>query len=175
MNILLHRRIFSKDQNLLVRVFINISNVFLLIIIFFVLYVHFISFFSNSCKCIINTFCRNIKCYSTYVGAKGYQKKDERFEKLREIGQEYGATTGRPRQIDWLNLDEVSTACQMNGITKLIVNKMDVLDQVNSGWNLYQDGILNCCADEGTFMLKIINHISRYNKDINIEFQGQLH
>ena len=53
-----------------------------------------------------------IKCYSTYVGAKGYQKYDERFEQLREIGQEYGATTGRPRQIDWLNIQEVITACQ---------------------------------------------------------------
>ena len=116
-----------------------------------------------------------IKCYSTYVGAKGYQKDDERFEQLREIGQEYGATTGRPRQIDWLNIDEVNTACQMNGVTKLIVNKMDVLDQVNDSWNFYQDGILNCCADEGTFMLKVINYISRYNEDIQIEFQGQLH
>jgi adenylosuccinate synthase len=116
-----------------------------------------------------------IKCYSTYVGAKGYQKDDERFEQLREIGQEFGATTGRPRQIDWLNIDEVNTACQMNGITKLIVNKMDVLDQVTSGWNFYEDGILNCCSDEGTFMLKIINHISNFNSDINIEFQGQLH
>jgi adenylosuccinate synthase len=116
-----------------------------------------------------------IKCYSTYVGAKGYQKNDERFEQLREIGQEFGATTGRPRQIDWLNIDEVTTACQMNGVTKLIVNKMDVLDQITSGWNFYQGGILNCCSDEGTFMLKIINHISNFNSDINIEFQGQLH
>ena len=68
-----------------------------------------------------------IKCYSTYVGAKGYQKDDNRFEQLREIGQEYGATTGRPRQIDWLNLDEVNEACKMNGVDFLIVNKMDVL------------------------------------------------
>ena len=116
-----------------------------------------------------------IKCYSTYVGAKGYQKDDERFEQLREIGQEFGATTGRPRQIDWLNIDEVTTACQMNGVTKLIVNKMDVLDQIISGWNFYEGGILNCCSDEGTFMLKIINHISKFNPGIEVEFQGQLH
>ncbi len=116
-----------------------------------------------------------IKCYSTYVGAKGYQKDDARFEMLREIGQEYGATTGRPRQIDWLNLDEVNIACQMNGITKLIVNKMDVLDQVNGGWNWYENGQLCSVADEGSFMLRLIEYISRYNKDIQIEFQGQLH
>ena len=64
-----------------------------------------------------------IKCYSTYVGAKGYQKYDERFEQLREVGQEYGATTGRPRQIDWLDLDEVNVACKMNGVDFLYINK----------------------------------------------------
>ena len=116
-----------------------------------------------------------IKCYSTYVGAKGYQKHDERFEKLREIGQEYGATTGRPRQIDWLNLDEVNTACQMNGITKLIVNKMDVLAQIENGWDWYQDGKLHFVDDEGSFMLCLMNQITKYNPGIEIEFQGQLH
>jgi adenylosuccinate synthase len=116
-----------------------------------------------------------IKCYSTYVGAKGYQKDDPRFEQLREIGQEYGATTGRPRQIDWLNLDEVNTACQMNGITKLIVNKMDVLDQVENGWNWYENGRLVSVEDEGSFMIRLIEYVSRYNKDLHVEFQGQLH
>jgi adenylosuccinate synthase len=117
-----------------------------------------------------------IKCYSTYVGAKDYQQvHDDRFEKLREIGQEYGATTGRPRQIDWLNLDEVITACQMNGVTKLIVNKMDVLSQVENGWDWYQDGKLHFVDDEGSFMLCIMNQIMKYNPGIQIEFQGQLH
>jgi adenylosuccinate synthase len=113
-----------------------------------------------------------IKCYSTYVGAKGYQKIDERFEKLREIGQEYGATTGRPRQIDWLDLDEVNEACKMNGVDFLIVNKMDVLRQVDSAWNLYEDQIIVSCSDENTFM----NRIEKYlDPSIDIEFQGQLH
>ena len=117
-----------------------------------------------------------IKCYSTYVGAKDYQQvHDDRFEKLREIGQEYGATTGRPRQIDWLNLDEVITACQMNGVTKLIVNKMDVLAQIENGWDWYQDGKLHFVDDEGSFMLCIMNQIMKYNPGIEIEFQGQLH
>ena len=117
-----------------------------------------------------------IKCYSTYVGAKDYQQvHDDRFEKLREIGQEYGATTGRPRQIDWLNLDEVITACQMNGVTKLIVNKMDVLAQVENGWDWYEDGKLHFVDDEGSFMLCLMNKIMKYNPGIEIEFQGQLH
>jgi len=113
-----------------------------------------------------------IKCYSTYVGAKGYQKYDERFEKLREIGQEYGATTGRPRQIDWLNLDEVNEACKMNGVDFLIVNKMDVLRQVDSAWNLYEDQLIVSCSDEKSFMDRIANYL---DPSIDIEFQGQLH
>ena len=116
-----------------------------------------------------------IKCYSTYVGAKGYQKDDERFEMLREIGQEYGATTGRPRQIDWLNLDEVITACQMNGVTKLIINKMDVLRQVDCAWNFYKDNILISCSDEDIFVSIIKKEFGKVLPGTLIEFQGQLH
>ena len=116
-----------------------------------------------------------IKCYSTYVGAKGYQKDDERFEKLREIGQEYGATTGRPRQIDWLNINEVITACQMNGVTKLIINKMDVLRQVDCAWNYYKDNLLTSCANEDTFVNNIRKEIGNVLPGTLVQFQGQLH
>jgi len=116
-----------------------------------------------------------IKCYSTYVGAKGYQKDDDRFEQLREIGQEYGATTGRPRQIDWLNIQEVITACQMNGVTKLIINKMDVLRQVTSAWNYYENGMLISCSDEDTFISNILKEIKICLTNTEVEFQGQLH
>ncbi len=116
-----------------------------------------------------------IKCYSTYVGAKGYQKDDERFEQLRDIGQEYGATTGRPRQIDWLNIEEVVTACQMNGVSKLIINKMDILRQVTSSWNYYENNILISCANEDTFISNILKEVKIYLPNIKVEFQGQLH
>ena len=116
-----------------------------------------------------------IKCYSTYVGAKGYQKDDERFERLREIGQEYGATTGRPRQIDWLNIEEVIVACQMNGVTKLIINKMDVLRQVDSAWNYYENNMLISCANEDTFVSNIVKEVGNVLPGTLIQFQGQLH
>ena len=41
--------------------------------------------------------------YDTYVGQKQFEPDDEIFPMLREVGQEYGATTGRPRQCNWLN------------------------------------------------------------------------
>jgi len=116
-----------------------------------------------------------IKCYSTYVGAKDYQQiHDDRFEKC-EIGQEYGATTGRPRQIDWLNINEVITACQMNGVTKLIINKMDVLRQVDCAWNYYKDNMLTSCANEDTFINNICKEIGNVLPGTLVQFQGQLH
>lgn len=70
------------------------------------------------------------KGYNTYVGAKKYQKNEKIFDKIREIGNEYGSTTGRPRQIGWNNMNTIIMASNINGVTDLIINKMDVLDKV---------------------------------------------
>jgi len=71
-----------------------------------------------------------IKAYRTYVGAKDFEGKSDYFEKIREVGGEFGATTGRPRQINWLNLDDVIKASNINGVNELIINKLDVLEEV---------------------------------------------
>ena len=76
------------------------------------------------------------KIYETYVGAKDFEGIDEEFELIREIGEEYGSTTGRPRQINWLDFDLLKMASRINGINKLVINKMDVLEHVNK-WRAY--------------------------------------
>ena len=53
---------------------------------------------------------------------------DETGEKLRSIGGEFGATTGRPRRCGWLDLVAADYACYMNGVTDLALTKLDVLD-----------------------------------------------
>jgi len=68
------------------------------------------------------------KAYETYVGAKEFESDYEIFKKIREVGNEYGATTGRPRQVNWLNLNELEMAIKINGVNKLIINKIDVLE-----------------------------------------------
>lgn len=83
------------------------------------------------------------KIYETYVGAKNFEGPDEVFDEIRELGQEYGATTGRPRQINWLDFDMLKMAARINGVSKMVINKMDILEEVNSwclydGPNLYQ-------------------------------------
>ena len=67
------------------------------------------------------------KAYSTYVGSKQFEGDDEVFQKIREIGNEFGSTTGRPRQVNWVNMDTIIKAININGVTELIVNKLDVL------------------------------------------------
>jgi len=79
------------------------------------------------------------KAYRTYVGNKEFEKPSEIFDKIREVGNEYGATTGRKRQIDWINFDDIIKACNINGVTHLIVNKLDVLEEVNNFSFYYKD------------------------------------
>ena len=63
----------------------------------------------------------------------------------------------------------------MNGVTKLIINKLDVLAQVENAWDWYEDGKLHFVDDEESFTSSIACRIKNYIPDIDIEFQGQLH
>ena len=71
------------------------------------------------------------KAYRTYVGNKKFETPSEIFTKIREVGNEYGATTGRPRQIGWLNINDIIRSININGVTDLIINKLDILAEIN--------------------------------------------
>lgn len=71
-----------------------------------------------------------VKLYTTYVGKMKYQPNDQIFNKLASLGHEYGATTGRKRQCNWMNLNEVIRAIEVNGVNMLIVNKCDIIKQL---------------------------------------------
>ena len=71
-----------------------------------------------------------IKAYETYVGKRKFQPDNPVFNRIQEAGQEFGATTGRVRQCNWINIAEIQQAIQMNGVNRLIINKMDVLREV---------------------------------------------
>ncbi len=70
------------------------------------------------------------KAYSTSVGGGPYMTElfDEDGEKLRNIGHEYGVTTGRPRRCGWFDAVAADFACYMNGVTDIALTKLDVLD-----------------------------------------------
>ncbi len=70
------------------------------------------------------------KAYCTRVGSGPFptELEDETGEELRKIGNEFGATTGRPRRCGWIDLVALKYACMVNGVTKVIMTKVDVLD-----------------------------------------------
>ncbi|GEO10642.1 adenylosuccinate synthase [Segetibacter aerophilus] len=70
------------------------------------------------------------KAYCTRVGSGPFPTElfDETGEELRKIGSEFGATTGRPRRCGWIDLVALQYACMINGVTKIVMTKADVLD-----------------------------------------------
>jgi len=71
------------------------------------------------------------KAYATRVGHGPFPTEMPEAEAahLREAGEEYGATTGRPRRCGWLDLPALRYAARINGLTHLVVTKLDVLDR----------------------------------------------
>ena len=70
------------------------------------------------------------KAYCTRVGSGPFptELEDETGEKLRKIGNEFGATTGRPRRCGWMDLVALKYASMINGVTQIVMTKADVLD-----------------------------------------------
>src|SRR6266496_3313494 len=70
------------------------------------------------------------KAYCTRVGSGPFptELNNETGEQLRQTGNEFGATTGRPRRCGWIDLVALRFACMINGVTKLVMTKADVLD-----------------------------------------------
>lgn len=71
------------------------------------------------------------KSYCTRVGSGPFptELNDATGEELRQIGSEFGATTGRPRRCGWIDLVALKFACMINGVTKVVMTKADVLDK----------------------------------------------
>jgi len=74
------------------------------------------------------------KAYATRVGGGPFPTEldDATGEALRKRGNEYGATTGRPRRCGWIDLVALKRAVQINGINGLAITKLDVLDGLPS-------------------------------------------
>lgn len=70
-----------------------------------------------------------VKAYCTRVGSGPFptEQENETGEKLRKIGHEFGATTGRPRRCGWLDLPALRYSIMLNGVTQIIMTKADVL------------------------------------------------
>jgi adenylosuccinate synthase len=74
-----------------------------------------------------------VKAYSTRVGAGPFPTEldDDLGERMRSSGGEFGTTTGRPRRTGWLDLVALRYAVRVNGLTGLVVTKLDVLTGID--------------------------------------------
>jgi adenylosuccinate synthase len=84
----------------------------------------------------IDTVVGIVKAYATRVGNGPFptELQDEMGSRLREVGTEFGSTTGRPRRCGWLDIPALRLTCRLSGIRTLALTKLDVLsglDQVN--------------------------------------------
>jgi adenylosuccinate synthase len=78
----------------------------------------------------IDTVVGIVKAYTTRVGNGPFPTEllDKSGERLREVGREFGSTTGRPRRCGWLDLPALRLTIRLSGIHALALTKLDVLD-----------------------------------------------
>lgn len=93
----------------------------------------------------INRVIGIFKAYCTRVGSGPFPTEllDETGDALRKAGNEFGATTGRPRRCGWLDLVALRYAIQINGVTDLVMTKPDILssmDSIRMGTEYQMDG-----------------------------------
>jgi adenylosuccinate synthase len=80
----------------------------------------------------INDVVGVMKAYTTRVGEGPFPTElhDDMGEELRKAGNEFGATTGRPRRCGWFDAVSSRYSCMVNGVDKLSITKLDVLDGI---------------------------------------------
>lgn len=120
-----------------------------------------------------HTAIRNVygvcKAYDTYVGAKKFEpNNDNTLSKFREIGNEFGSTTGRPRQCNYLNITALQKAIKVNAVNYLIINKMDVLQKVNV-WKIIHNNTIVDLDNEENFK-KFIIHVFPQIENIKFSY-----
>lgn len=81
----------------------------------------------------INKVIGCIKSYTTRVGDGPFNTEiqGELADKIREVGNEYGSVTKRPRRVGWLDLEQVKRAIVLNGVDELAMTKLDVLSALD--------------------------------------------
>jgi len=97
---------------------------------------------------------------------------DVELNMIIDIGQEFGSTTGRKRIVNWLNLNKLIDAVRISGVNKLIINKCDVLEEINT-FKVYQNNNLykfNTLQGMQSFIKAYLNH--SVNEYIEVTFSG---
>ncbi len=102
------------------------------------------------------------KAYCTRVGSGPFPSElnDESGEKLRSEGHEFGATTGRPRRCGWIDLPALKYSVILNGVTQLIMTKLDVLNSFEKVYAAIAYEIDGQSIDQVPFNMETINRLT---------------
>ena len=118
-----------------------------------------------------------MKVYKTKVGSGSFPSKcnDADGETLAKFGNEFGATTGRPRKCGWLDFDEVNQAIQMNGVDHLCLIKTDVFCNVEKPYVYYKKQLesipkINDVSLDDKSFVELLNVIKEKTGVNNISF-----
>ncbi len=115
------------------------------------------------------------KAYTTRVGSGPFptELKGIEGERLREVGSEFGATTGRPRRCGWLDIVLLRYAARVNGLTSLALTKLDVLTgletiPVCTGYRLGDDILDTLPAGRGVLdrVQPVFEHLPGWREDL---------
>ena len=112
------------------------------------------------------------KIYETYVGSNTFQGSDPELATLQQLGQEFGATTGRKRQTNWLNLRELAKAIAVNNTNKVIINKCDIMKECGAFKLIDREGMLKVFPAMLVMKRFIVEQLTNQFPDIEIEFSG---
>lgn len=109
-----------------------------------------------------------IKAYSSRVGEGPYVTEllDETGDRIRELGHEYGTTTGRPRRCGWLDLVTLKYAKRINGLTALSVNHLDTIGQFDKIKVCVAYNVNGVEIEDFTTNLNVLNHAKPVYKEL---------
>ena len=113
-----------------------------------------------------------IKAYSSRVGEGPYVTEllDATGDRIRELGHEYGTTTGRPRRCGWLDLVALKYAKRVNGLTALAINHLDTIgkfEKIQVCVASEQNGII---TEDFSTNLELLNHAEPVYKEFAGDF-----
>ena len=113
-----------------------------------------------------------IKAYSSRVGEGPYVTEllDETGDRIRELGHEYGTTTGRPRRCGWLDLVTLKYAKRLNGLTALSVNHLDTIGKFDKIKVCTAYDVNGTITEDFTTNLNVLNHAKPVYQELDGNF-----
>lgn len=119
------------------------------------------------------------KAYVTRVGEGPFvtELTDATGDKIREVGHEFGVTTGRPRRCGWFDAVTMKYACLVGGITSIALTKIDVFDsfdeiKVCTAYKDVRDGKIYTSYPEDVFIHKYLEPVYETHKGWNSDITG---